>query len=133
MNVTFEDLSALAESRYGEAFSSQDGGVFSLAIDDGAFAFFRAAGDSAYAFVRAKVLSMDGVRRAGDFATAVLAGNFFWSGTRGATLSVGTDNVLYATERRPLDELADADGLAQCLDDFRETISDWRERSALYA
>ena len=133
MNETFEDLSALAESRYGEAFSSQGDAVFSVTIDEGAVAFFRAAGDPASAFVRARILSMDDVRRAGDFANAVLAGNFFWGGTHGATLSVGTDNSLYATERRLLDELADADGIAQCLDDFGETISDWRERSALYA
>jgi hypothetical protein len=133
MNVTFEDISAMAESQYGEAFSPQGDGAFSLAIDEGTVAFFRAAGDPASAFIRAKVLSMNEVRRAGDFAKAVLAGDFFWSGTRGATLSVGTDNALYATERRLLDEIADADGLAQCLDDFGETISDWRERSALYA
>ena len=133
MNETFKDMAALAESRYGEAFSPQSDGAFSVAIDEGAVAFFRAAGDTASAFVRAKVLSMDEVGRSGDFAKAALAGNFFWGGTRGATLSVGADNALYVTERRLLGELADADGLERCLDDFGETISDWRERSALYA
>jgi hypothetical protein len=133
MNETFDDMASLAESRYGEAFSPQGDGAFSVAIAEGAVAFLRAAGDPASAFVRARILSMDEVERAGDFAHAALAGNFFWGGTRGATLSVGADNALYATERRLLDELANADGLAQCLDDFGETISDWRERSALYA
>ena len=69
----------------------------------------------------------------GGLAMAALAGNFFWGGTRGATLSVGADNALYVTERRPLDELCDSDGIAQCLDEFSDTIFDWRERSALYA
>lgn len=133
MNMTFEDLSALAESRYGEAFASGGESVFSLAVDAGAVEFLRAAGDPAVAVVRAKVLDLADVPRAGDFAKAALAGNFFWNGTRGATLSIGVDNALYATERRPLDELSDADGIAQCLDEFSDAIFDWRERSALYA
>ena len=53
MNVTFEDMAALAESRYGEAFSPQGDGAFSFAIDEGNVAFLRAAGDPACAFVRA--------------------------------------------------------------------------------
>ena len=133
MNVTFEEISALAKSRYGEAFSSQGGNAFSLALKEVTIEFFHAAGDTSAAFIRAKILSMDDVKRAGDFAKAALAGNFFWGGTRGATLSVGLDNVLYATDRRPLDELGDEDGLGGCVEDFMETIADWQERSVLYA
>ena len=132
MNMTFEDLSALAESRYGEAFASGGENVFSLSVEAGPVEFFRAAGDPALAVVRAKVIDLADVPRAGGLAMAALAGNFFWGGTRGATLSVGADSALYATERRPLDELADADGLARCLDDFSGIVADWRERSALY-
>jgi len=106
---------------------------FSLALEEGTVAFFRVAGDTSVVFIRAKILSMDDVKRVGDFAQAALAGNFFWGGTRGATLSVGLDNGLYASERPSLDELGDEDGLGQCVEDFVETIADWQERSALYA
>ena len=133
MNETFEDFAALAESRYGGAYASGGGGLFSVALETVTVEFLRASGDPADAIVRARILDLADVPRAGDFAKAALAGNFFWSGTRGATLSVGADNALYATERRLLDELCDGDGLAQCLDDFAETALDWRERSALYA
>ena len=133
MNNTFEDLSALAESQYGDAFAPGDGGFFSLAGDAGRVDFVHAAGDPSSAIVRAKVLDMADVPRAGDFAKAAISGNFFWSGTRGATLPVGADNALYATERRPLDELCDSECLAKCLDDFAGVAVDWRERSALYA
>ena len=133
MNTTFEEFSALAESQYGEAFAPGDGGFFSIAGEAGIVEFAHAAGDPASAIVRVKVLDMADVPRAGDFAKAALSGNFFWSGTRGATLSVGADNALYASERRPLDELCDSEGLAKCLDDFVAIVVDWQERSALYA
>ena len=133
MNATFEDFSALAESRCGGAYASGGGGMFSVSLETLTVEFIRAAGDPAGAIVRAKILDLADVPRAGDFAKAALAGNFFWNGTRGATLSIGVDNALYATERRPLDELSDADGIAQCLDEFSDAIFDWRERSALYA
>ena len=71
-------------------------------------------------YMKASITTVNGCRRS-------------WSATRGATLYVGTDNALYACERRPIDELFDGDGLAQCVDDFGETVADWQERSALYA
>lgn len=132
MNETFDDLSGIAQRDYGEAFAPDEGGSFSIAAEMGAVEFIHAAGEPAAAVVRAKVLDLAGIPRAGDFAKAALAGNFFWSGTRGATLSIGSDNALWLTERRPLDELCDGDGLAQCIGDFQDTVSDWRERSSLY-
>ena len=133
MNATFEDFSALAESRYGGAYASGGGGMFSVALETLTVEFLRAAGDPAGAIVRARILDLADVPRADDFAKAALAGNFFWSGTRGATLSIGTDDALWLTERRPLDELTFDGGLEQCLDDISSTVFDWRERSALYA
>ena len=133
MNFDFDQLKTYAAERLPEAFTPEGDGAFALALDGIVLHFVSASGDPAAAIVRAKILDLADVPRAGDFAKAVLAGNFFWSGTRGATLSIGGDNALYATERRPLDELANADGLAQCLDDFSATIADWQERSALYA
>ena len=133
MKVEFRDLAKLAEERYSGGFAAAGDGSFSLAVDDMRLEFSRMAGDPVLTFVRVKVLDLADLRRAGDFAKNALAGNFFWGATRGATLYVGEDNALYACERRPLDELFDGDGLAQCVDDFGETVADWLERSALYA
>ncbi|MBQ7251699.1 MAG: type III secretion system chaperone [Kiritimatiellae bacterium] len=135
MTSDFESLKTLARERLGDGFADGGPNAFSVATEDGdAIAFFRAGGEpEGEICVRAKVLDLDGVARPGDFAKSVLGGNFFWSGTRGATLSVGTDGGLWLTERRAIDELSDAEGFRQCLDDFAETLSDWRERSALHA
>jgi hypothetical protein len=133
MKVEFRDLANLAEERYRGGFAAAGDNSFSLTVDDLRLEFFSLAGDPVFAFVRVKVLDLADVQRPGDFAKNALAGNFFWGATRGATLYVGSDNALYACERRPIDELFDGDGLAQCVDDFGETVADWLERSALYA
>lgn len=135
MKATFEDFSAMAESCCGGAYSTGTRGSFAVMLEDSAVTveFLRGAGDPAAALVRARILDLRSVPRAADFAKAALAANFFWGGTRGATLSVAADGALYATERRMLDELCDAEELMRCLDDFAETALDWRERSVLYA
>lgn len=135
MTSDFDSLKTLALERFGGAFADGGAGAFSVALEDGdAVEFFRAGGEpEGEVSVRTKVLDLDGVARPGDFAKSVLGGNFFWSGTRGGTLSVGVDGGLWLTERRAIDELSDAEGFGQCLDDFAETVLDWRERSALYA
>lgn len=133
MNLDFDQLRTLAAERLPEAFAPEGDAAFALALDGFALRFASVPGEPAIAVVRTKVIDLADVPRAGAFARAALAANFFWGGTRGATLSVGADGALYATERRPLDELADADGLARCLDDFSGTVVEWRERSALYA
>ena len=132
MSMGFSEFMAMARERHAETFAKGERESFSLASEAGAIEFIHAAGDPAGAIVRARVLDMADVPRAGDFAKSVLAGNFFWGGTRGATLSIGADNALWLTERRPLDELAFEGGLEQCLDEFSTTVFDWRERSALY-
>ena len=135
MTSDFESLKTMARERLGENFADGGANAFSVATGDGdAIAFFHAGGEpEGEVSVRAKVLDLDEVARPGDFAKAALGGNFFWSGTRGATLSVGADGALWLTERRAIDELSDAEGFGQCLQDFAGTLSDWRERSALYA
>lgn len=123
----------MAQNRHAEAFIPSERDAFSLITDAGTIEFIHATGDPTGAIVRARILDMADVPRADDFATSALAGNFFWSGTRGATLSIGADNALWLTEHRLLDELTFEGGLEQCLDEFSTTIFDWRERSALYA
>jgi hypothetical protein len=133
MNLDFDQLRTLAAERLPEAFAPEGDASFALALDGFGLRFASVPGEPAIAVVRAKVIDLADVPRAGAFARAALAANFLWGGTHGATLSVGANGALYATERRPLDELADADGLARCLDDFSGTVVEWRARSALYA
>ncbi len=133
MNASFQDLKTLAAERWPGAFVAEGDDVFALATDGFAIRFAALPGDPAATLVRARILDLADVPRAADFAKAALAGNFFWGGTRGATLSIGADGALYATERRPLDELEDVESLEACVTDFARTAADWRERSALYA
>ena len=133
MTASFQEFKERAAEWWPDAFVAEGDDVFALAFDGFALRFAALPGDPAATLVRARVLDLADVPRASDFAKAALAGNFFWGGTRGATLSVGADGVLYATERRPLDELGDADVLRTCVADFARTAADWRGRSELYA
>ena len=132
MTLSFPEFMQMAQERYPKAFAKGGQDAFSLTTEAGPIEFIHAAGDPAGAIVRARILKMADVPRADDFAKSALAGNFFWGGTRGATLSIGADDALWLTECRPLDELTFEGGLEQCLDDFSSTVFDWRERSALY-
>ena len=132
MTTSFEDIVSLAESRYRNAFVRGNGNSFSLSEEGRQIDFFQVPGEPTMSMVRARVISIADMRRAADFAKACIAGNFFWAGTRGATLSISEDDVLYLTERRPLDEIADVDGFDACLENIMLAITDWQERSALY-
>jgi hypothetical protein len=133
MTASFQEFKDRAAEWWPDAFVAEGDDVFALALNGFALRFAALPGDPAATLVRARVLDLADVPRAADFAKAALAGNFFWGGTRGATLSVGADGALYATERRPLDELEDVKSLEACVTDFARTAADWRERSALYA
>ena len=133
MTTDFNQLMTFAETLYADGFSRIGDGEFAVATDLLTLHFAALPGDPAMVLVRVRVLGMEDVRRSADFAKAAIAGNFFWGGTRGATLSVGEDGGLYLSERRFADELADAEGLEACIDEFTETAGDWRERSGLYA
>ena len=82
---------------------------------------------------RAKIDSLDNIKRAGDLSKAALKGNFFWSGTDGAKLSIGPDNALYLTELRSAEEFLDAATLMSAVDEYVNTVSDWKIRSQQYA
>ena len=132
MTNDFSDIRRVAEERFGEACVPRSGNAFSIVFDEGTVSFAEIPGDPALALVRTRVLDMGGVGRKGGLAIAALEGNFFWSGTNGGTLSAGEDGALWLTERRPVPELAAPGGLDACLSELAETVSAWRERSALH-
>ena len=62
-----------------------------------------------------------------------MAGNFFWSGTNGATLSYNEDeNAFYLTDRFDDDAFGDDDAFEAYIAGFMRTVMDWRERLAIY-
>ena len=133
MNEEFGDVKKLAAEKFPGQFSSNEEMLFTLTMDGLTVHMFGLPGDPFTVCVRTRVLSMDTVPRAADFARAAIAGNFFWGGTRGATLSVAADDALYLTERRLAEELVGEEALEDCIRDFVLTVRDWRERSRLYA
>ncbi|MBQ9274244.1 MAG: type III secretion system chaperone [Succinivibrio sp.] len=132
MTTDFNDFTALLKEICPDC-AQDDDGIISFTLQDISFFVAPCPEDPSCALIRARVLFLTEVPRAGDFARAALSGNFFWNGTNGATLSAGPDEGLYLTERRPLDELADEAALRSCLDDFTSTAGQWQVRSALYA
>ena len=91
MNEEFGDVKKLAAEKFPGQFSSNEEMLFTLTMDGLTVHMFGLPGDPFTVCVRTRVLSMDTVPRAADFARAAIAGNFFWGGTRGATLSVAAD------------------------------------------
>jgi len=132
MNYDFSDIQHAAEENFGDACVPRGGDAFSLVLPDGAVSFASIPGNPAQAIVRTRMFDTNGLSRKGGLALAALEGNFFWSGTNGATLSLGEDGALWLTERRPVDELAVPGGLDACLDELAETVAVWRERGELH-
>lgn len=132
MTTDFYDFTARLRELY-PGCAQDDDGIISFTLQGIPFFVASCSEDPACALIRARVLFLTEVPRAGDFARAALSGNFFWNGTNGATLSAGPDEGLYLTERRPLDELADEAALRSCLEDLTATVGQWQIRSNLYA
>jgi len=132
MTVDFNDLRSLAEKSFGSAFVPQEERVFALSLDGASVTFAEIPGEPAMTLVRTRVVDTKGIARKGSLAVTALEGNLFWSGTAGATLSLGADGWLWLTERRPTGGLANPDGLAACVAGFMSTAAAWRERSALH-
>lgn len=96
----FEQLRETAEIRFPGRVARLEGGAFAIVQEDldlpVTFAPIR--GSPECEIVRAPVLVFGDLARPGAFAIAALAGNFFWTGANGTTLSAGTNGKLYMTE-----------------------------------
>ena len=132
MTSNFKDVARTAENALGDAFIPRGENLFSVTRGDDVISFAAITGEPAMVIIRMRIAETEGVTRREALALAALAGNFFWSGTGGATLSLGEDGALWLTERREAAELANAEGFAGCVASLHETATAWRERSALY-
>lgn len=128
----FADIKALAERMFGREFTARGENEFSLVFEGLPVTFAAVPGDDGMVMLRSRVVDTGGVARKGSLAVAALEGNFFWLGTKGATLSLGRDGWLWLTDRRPVEALDDADNLAACISDLLSTTVLWQERSVLH-
>jgi len=132
MNTDYEEFSKLVREQFPDTVESR-GGVLSLFSDSISMTIVPVPADPTAVLFRFRVLDITALSRAGEFLLAALKGNFFWSGTDGATLSVGKDNMLYLTERRYLNEFPTTEYIESCFEDYARRVNDWRMRGQTYA
>ena len=132
MITEIEEFKQLIKDTYPETIDVQDG-ILAIPFESFALIFGFAQGDTENVIFRAKVVELCALERPKEFAKDALKGNFFWSGTNGATLSIGADDAVYITERRLITAFPNSEVLKQAVEEFVETVSDWMIRSQLYA
>ena len=133
MTSNLERLSEMASEMWTEKAVSTDDIGFVLELGDVKMSFFSHDGLPNTAFCRAVVASLGEMKCPDGFAEEALAGNFFWSGTNGATLSYNEDeNSFYLTDRFDDDAFSDDDAFEAYIAGFMRTVMDWRERLAIY-
>ena len=133
MTGNLEKLAEMASGMWTEKAVSTDDIGFVLELGDVKMSFFSHDGLPNTAFCRACIASLGETKCPDDFAEAALAGNFFWSGTNGATLSYNEDeNAFYLTDRFDDDAFSDDDSFEAYIAGFMRTVMDWRERLAIY-
>ncbi len=133
MTGNLEKLAEMASGMWTEKAVSTDDIGFVLELGDVKMSFFSHDGLPNTAFCRAIVASLGETKCPDDFAEAALSGNFFWSGTNGATLSYNEDeNAFYLTDRFDDDAFSDDDAFETYIAGFMRTVMDWRERLAIY-
>ena len=131
MITEIEEFKQLIKDTYPETIDVQDG-ILAIPFESFALTLGFAQGDTENVIFRAKVVELSALERA-KFAKDALKGNFFWSGTNGATLSIGADDAVYITERRLITAFPNSEVLKQAVEEFVKTVSDWMIRSQLYA
>jgi hypothetical protein len=132
MITDYDEFKRLLKESFPNTSEGSDGVLF-LTMDSINISIVPLPGDPGAVMFRLRVLDLKDIGRPGEFAKAALKGNFFWSGTNGATLSVGNDNALYLTERRYLGEFVNTQSIESCLNEFAYSVNDWRMRGQTYA
>ncbi|MBR6074468.1 MAG: type III secretion system chaperone [Victivallales bacterium] len=133
MTGNLEKLAEMASGMWTEQAVSTDDIGFVLELGDVRMSFFAHDDLPGTAFCRAAVATLGGMKCPGGFAEEALAGNFFWSGTDGATLSYNeAENAFYLTDRFDDDAFSDDDAFEAYVAGFMRTVVDWRGRLAVY-
>lgn len=126
---TFENVINCAATVFGDAGEFVDDGVYTVDFDGVKLALFTSNDDSEDVYFRAKVASIEGTDDPGKLCEEVLQGNFFWSGTGGAILSLNREErAIYLTDRISADDLPDADAVLSACRDLLRIVRDWQLR-----
>ncbi len=105
-----------------------DGPIVPLETRAGRIFFILPEEDPETVLCRAAVGPIAGTAHPAHFLRAALAANRFWTATRGATLSLGADDVLYLTARYDDAAFAAEDALGNAVESFTDVLLAWRER-----
>ncbi len=132
MQLEIEDVYAVIRANYPGA-GLDENGIMLVPVEGMTISLIDLPNDPTSLLMRMRVLSLDDLKRPGDFAKAVLAGNFFYQGGRGTAMTIGEDNCLYFTECRLIETLLTAEAVENRFTDLLEAANDWRMRSRLYA
>ncbi len=133
MITELERMFETAKRIWTEGAVSSDDFGFALEVDGNTLIFFSPRESSGLIYCRAKVASLDAENCPPDFAEALLQGNFFWTGTRGATLSFSEpDGMIYLTDRFDAGAFGDDEAFVRYVSDFVRTLDDWRVRRSAY-
>ena len=132
MITDISEFKRLIKDTYPDVIETGNG-VFLLPVESLMLTIACVSNESDCIVFRTKIESLDNIKRVGDLSLAALKGNFFWSGTDGAKLSIGPDNALYLTELRLVSEFVDDSALTSAVSEYVNTVSDWKIRSQQYA
>jgi hypothetical protein len=132
MITDYTEFSRLVKESYPDTVESM-GGVLSLTFDTVSLSIVPVPADPTAVLFRLRVMDLNEITKPGKLAIAALKGNLFWSGTEGATLSIGKDNMLYLTERRYLEEFTGSEVIEACFEAYARSVNDWRLRGQTYA
>ena len=130
---TFDNVMDLVCGAFGDLGRRAEDGTCTLELADVTVLFYTDNVGSEDVYCRAEVASLEGVVQPDRLCEAALAGNFFWSGTDGAVLSLDPETrTLFLTERIPADDLTDGESVEAFCDAFIRMVLAWRDRQATY-
>lgn len=133
MTTGLDRLAEMAKHIWTEGAVSSDDFGFALDVGADTLTFFSPGEGSGLVYCRAKIASLDPEKCPPKFAESLLQGNFFWSGTRGSTISFSEqEHELYLTDRFDDGAFDEDEDLAAYVADFTRTLDDWRTRRAAY-
>ena len=129
MTGELERLAEMAGRIWTEDAVTSDDFGFALEVGGDTLTFFSPGEASGLVYCRARIASLDPEKCPAKFAESLLQGNFFWSGTRGATISFcEPEHEIYLTDRFDEGAFAEDDDFSRYVADFSRTLDDWRVR-----
>lgn len=133
MTMELERLADMAKRIWTDGAVTADGFGFAVETGDDTLTFFSPGEASGLVYCRSRIAPIDPEKCPAEFAEELLQGNFFWSGTRGATISFSKpDGEIFLTDRFDEGAFADDGDFARYVLDFTRTLDDWRVRRSVY-